>query len=389
MGERKNIFGDFHIHIGRTEAGEAVKITGARNLTFANVIAHGSGDKGIDMIGIIDAASRGVQREIAALLDAGTVTPVDGGGLRYERTTIVLGCELEIMPPGHGPMHLLCYFPTFDDIRAFRAFLERYMKNTQLSTQRFHGGVSELFSAVHELNGIVIPAHVFTPFKSLYGSCADRLTDVLPAEQIIAVELGLSSDSLMADQLAELHSLAFLSNSDAHSLPKIGREYNELAVNSVSFHGWVEALKRENGARVVANYGLDPRLGKYHRTLCKTCERQLAEVAAVCPYCGSRHVIQGVRDRIAALGQHHGDSPRDRPPYIYQVPLEFIPGVGPRALQKLLDQFGTEMNIIHRATEEELAGVVGEKIARRIVRARYSELAIEDGGGGVYGKVNV
>lgn len=385
----ERIFGDFHIHIGRTETGQAVKITGARNLTFANIMVEASRRKGIDMIGIIDAASPAVQREIAELLDKGNVHELDEGGLQYEKTTILLGCELEVRPDGFGPCHLLCYFPHFNDIKEFTSFLSRFMKNTDLSTQRFHGQIDELFRCVERLNGVVIPAHVFTPFKSVYGSCTDRMADVLPLECIAAVELGLSADTFMADQLEELHPYTFLTNSDAHSLPKIGREYNELNVNSVSFNGWLQALRKESGAGVTANYGLNPRLGKYHRTLCKHCEAQLSHSRCVCPHCGSRSIIKGVRDRINEITTAEGEGPKCRPPYIYQIPLEFIPKIGPRILQKLLDHFGTEMNILHRASKEDLASVVGESLAQNIVRARHAELAIEDGGGGVYGKIKL
>lgn len=384
---RKHIFGDFHIHIGRTEKGEPVKITGARNLTFANIMVEASENKGIDMIGIIDAASPVVQSEIAQLLDAGEVEELSDGGLQYRNTTILLGCELEIRPEAFGPAHLLCFFPYYRDIREFTSFLSKHMKNTTLSTQRFHGTTSELFACVKQLGGVVIPAHVFTPFRSIYGSCTDRMADVLPLELLSAVELGLSADTFMADQLDELHRFTFLTNSDAHSLPKIGREYNELEVNRVSFDGWLEAIKREAGAKVVANYGLDPRLGKYYRTFCKQCEQHLSRIVALCPLCGSRSVVKGVRDRIDEMKSGDGVSPIHRPPYIYQIPLEFIPQLGPRLLRKLLNHFGTEMNILHRASEEELAEVVGDPLARSIVAARHSELVIEDGGGGIYGKI--
>lgn len=383
----RRIFGDFHIHIGRTERGEPVKITGARHLTFANIMVEASENKGIDMIGIIDAASPVVQTEIGELLDNGQVEELSDGGLQYRNTTILLGCELEIRPDTFGPAHLLCFFPYFRDIREFTAFLSKHMKNTSLSTQRFHGRTLELLACVKQLGGVIIPAHVFTPFRSIYGSCTDRMADVLPLEHLSAVELGLSADTPMADQLDELHPLTFLTNSDAHSLPKIGREYNELEVNRVSFYGWLEAIKREAGARVVANYGLDPRLGKYHRTFCKQCEQHLSHIVPVCPLCGSRSVVKGVRDRIDEIKSGDGVSPAHRPPYTYQIPLEFIPKLGPRLLQKLLDHFGTEMNILHRATGEELAEVVGEHLAQSIIAARYSELPIVDGGGGIYGKI--
>lgn len=386
MGNRR-IFGDFHIHIGRSARGAVVKVSGARHLTFANIVEEASRRKGMDMIGIIDAASPPVQREIAELLERQLLVEKEGGGLVYERTTVILGCELEIKPEKYGPAHLLCYFPFFKNIQWFSRFLAKHMKNIQLSTQRFHGTVDELFKQVGRLEGIIVPAHVFTPFKSLYGSCTERLADVLPPEQIVAVELGLSADTRMADQLGELHRYAFLSNSDAHSLAKIGREYNEMTVRDVSFAGWLEALKRERGTGIIANYGLDPRLGKYHRTLCRQCAHQFAPFSPVCPHCGSRRVVRGVKDRIRSLAHGSGNSPDSRPPYVYQIPLEFIPGIGPKVKEKLLSRFGTEMNIIHRVSSDELARTVGETLSRRIVQARRSELDIVDGGGGVYGKV--
>jgi PHP family Zn ribbon phosphoesterase len=107
-----------------------------------------------------------------------------------------------------------------------------------------------------------------------------------------------------------------------------------------------------------------------------------------CLYCGSKKIVRGVMDRIldiADRGEPHV-SPH-RPQYHYQVPLEFIPGLGKRKFEQLLDRFGTEMNIIHRASEAEIASVVGEEIARYIMQAREGVLALEVGGGGQYGKV--
>ena len=80
--------------------------------------------------------------------------------------------------------------------------------------------------------GLIVPAHVFTPHKGIYGSTAPRMADVLDTSLVDAVELGLSSDSSMASYIRELDQTPFLTNSDAHSLGKIGREYNELQIAS-------------------------------------------------------------------------------------------------------------------------------------------------------------
>lgn len=115
---------------------------------------------------------------------------------------------------------------------------------------------------------------------------------------------------------------------------------------------------------------------------------ETAQLPGACPACGSAKIVQGVLDRIHAISdRERSQVPAHRPPYIMQVPLEFIPGVGPRTLNKLLDRFGTEMAVLHQATAEELAETVGEKTAEYIVKARCGELVLASGGGGTYGKV--
>ena len=101
-----------------------------------------------------------------------------------------------------------------------------------------------------------MPAHAFTPHRSVYGSCARRMTEIFPPEawaRIPAIELGLSADSTLADRIAELSDTTFLSNSDAHSLPKIAREYNLLRMHEATYAELLLALRREQGRAVVAN----------------------------------------------------------------------------------------------------------------------------------------
>ena len=200
----------------------------------------------------------------------------------------------------------------------------------------------------------------------------------------------MSSDTFLADTISELESKAFLTNSDAHSLPKIAREYNKLEVKDISFKEVVKALKNEEGRKIVANYGLDPKLGKYHRTYCDDCESTIEtkEPVAICPKCGSNQVTFGVFDRIELIkDKKETKSPKTRPPYIYQVPLQFIPGVGAKQITKLLDHFGTEMTILHKLTKDDIESVVGEKVAEKIIKVREGNVTIQAGGGGVYGKV--
>ncbi|GIP20182.1 endonuclease Q family protein [Paenibacillus sp. J22TS3] len=384
-------YADLHIHIGRTERGEPVKISGSRNLTFAQIASEASDRKGIELIGIIDCHSPGVQYDIHQSLDRGDMVELEEGGITYGRTTILLGSEIEIREPGMGPAHLLVYFPHLKVMEEFTGWLSKRMKNVGLSSQRLHAPARTLQEEVAARGGMLIPAHIFTPHKSIYGSAAPRMEDVLDLSLIRAVELGLSADSEMAGYLSELDAFTILTNSDAHSLGKIGREYNELALLKPNYFEFEKALNRQDGRAVTANYGLNPRLGKYHRTYCSGCQSILDEqniAVQKCSYCGSTKLTKGVLDRIRSIADREvPEVPAHRPPYKYQIPLEFIPGLGPAKLTALLEAFGTEMNILHRVSAEELASVVGPELSAAIVDAREGRTQLTAGGGGTYGKV--
>jgi len=387
----KEFYADLHIHIGRTTSGQAVKISGSKDLTFANIAKEAAGRKGMELIGIIDCHSPEVQKDILACLDSGEMTELAGGGIAYRGTTVLLGSEIEIYEEGKGAAHLLAYFPDLAVMQHFTAWMAKHMKNVNLSSQRIYVPARKLQEEIYARGGIMIPAHVFTPHKGIYGNVAPRMSDVLDLDMISGVELGLSADSEMAGLISELDRFTFVTNSDAHSLGKIGREYNRIRLAEPSFREFVMALDRSEGRGVTANFGLNPRLGKYHRTYCLGCSRILdgpEAMTGACPHCGSVKKVQGVLDRILDIADRQEPRmPADRPKYHYQVPLEFIPGLGKATMKRLLERFGTEMAILHRATERDIAETVGEKLARQIVMARNGTLSLSAGGGGTYGKV--
>lgn len=393
------IFADLHVHIGRNESNKPIKITAARSLNFANIAKECNERKGIEIVGIIDCASPYVIEDIENFLQTGDAYEIEDGGIIYKnKICIILGSEIETSEKGlngHcGSAHNLCYFPHLEDIKAFSKEMSTHIKNITLSSQRADISAYELIDIVQKYNGILIPAHCFTPHKSFYGNCTDRLEKIFKEKysQVLAIELGLSSDTYMADTISELEEKAFLTNSDAHSLPKIAREYNKILVNDISFKELVMALKNEGGRKILANFGLDPKLGKYHRTYCETCGKVIEGKPPVfkCDTCDSKNITMGVFDRVEVIRDKDKTvSPKTRPEYIYQVPLSFIPGVGPKVMEKLLNAFGTEMNILHKISNDDLESVVGEKIAKNIILAREGNLSIQAGGGGVYGKIDV
>ncbi|QKY69255.1 endonuclease Q family protein [Lentibacillus sp. CBA3610] len=384
----KSFFADMHIHIGRDMYNHPVKITGAKTLTLTNVLKEASRNKGIHMVGVIDSHAPAVQQELKELMETGLAHELEDGGIRFENATLILGSEIEVYDENcQGPLHVLCFLPTLAKMEKFSEWLTTRMKNITLSSQRYYGTAKDLQYKVKELSGIFIPAHVFTPFKSMYGKGVHTsLNEVFDADLIDGIELGLSSDTAMADQIGELHDFTFLSNSDAHSLPKIAREYQAIRMEEPSFKEFYWALHNINERQVKRNFGMNPRLGKYHTTVCSQCLEPLSADAAKCHRCGSTKIVKGVFDRIQELKTNHEEK-RNRPPYLYQVPLEYLPALGPKTFKKLLDHFQTEMNVIHYASFEDLKEIIPEKLATSIINMRQGKLSIKAGGGGKYGTV--
>ncbi len=401
-----NYFVDLHVHIGRAGDGSPVKITAARSLTVANIMEECLVRKGIELVGIVDASSPKVQKDLAGLVETGFLREMNGGGLRYkESVTLILGGEVETTDrvPGKdgrergGSAHCLCYFPLLAGLRAFSGELAKpgRTKNPNLSSQKCNMTMQELWELVNSIGGILIPAHAFTPHKGVYGSVSSFREILTPAawDAVPAVELGLSADSNYADMIAELSGKSFLSNSDAHSLSKIGREYNIVRMAEPTYNELVMALRREGGRAVTGNYGFDPKLGKYHRTYCEGCRLTAGGSPPVeaCPKCGikadGRRVVMGVLDRIYQIRESiRPEPPEHRPPYRHQIPLENLPGLGQKSLAKLLAAY-TEMDVLHEISAAELERTAGSQIAEIIILARESRLEVSPGGGGHYGRV--
>lgn len=374
------VFADLHVHIGRSKNNKPIKITAARSLNFDNIAFECANRKGIQMVGIIDCASPYVIADIEEFLQTGEAFELEDGGILYQdKVCIILGSEIEtseITEDGKtGSAHNLCYFPKLEDIKAFSREMEQHISNITLSSQRANISAYDLIKIVQRYHGVLVPAHVFTPHKSFYGNCTRRLERIFKEyyKDIPAIELGLSSDTYLADKISELENKTFLTNSDAHSLPKIGREYNKLLLNDISYKEFLMALKNDSGRKVITNYGLDPKLGKYHRTYCEDCEKNIEQEAPVikCDTCDSKHITMGVLDRIEMIkDKTETKSPENRPEYVYQIPLSFIPGLGNKTLEKLLDTFKTEMNILHKASKDDLEGVISHDLAESIINAR-------------------
>ena len=387
-----NYFADLHIHIGASANGKPVKITASNNLTFENIVRESNDRKGLDMIGIIDCASPRVQQDIEDMLNKGDIKEIKGGGFQYKDEMVIIpGAEVESREENGGMVHYLAYFPYLDNLKEFTDIMDQYITNVNLSSQVTGLTGSQILKITKAAGGIMVIAHAFTPHKSFYGNAFKSYREVFSKKEwnsIPAIELGLSADANLADHLHELNEKSFLSNSDAHSVPKIAREYNIVRMENLSFEELKLTLFRKDNRRILANYGLDPRLGKYHRSYCPDCNKKFTAEKAVkkCPNCG-KELIMGVKDRILDIADQKINHPDHRGEYIYQIPLLDIPGIGDKTLQKLLNEFGNEMEVIHHTDLSELKKVLNSSLAKKIDKARKGEAKILSGGGGNYGKM--
>lgn len=198
------------------------------------------------------------------------------------------------------------------------------------------------------------------------------------------MSFGLSADTDYADRIRELADKKFLTNSDAHSLPKIAREYNTFEMENISFESFKKVLgyedKIQNGYNklnyIVCNNGMYSRLGKYNKTYCDMCECVSEIEDGKCKKCGSKKIVKGVEDRVLEIADGESISPKNRPEYMYKIPLEYIPKLGKKTKEKMLELYGTEMNILNKVSIKNIEENFGKQIAKNIEIARNGNITI-------------
>lgn len=270
---------------------------------------------------------------------------------------------------------------------------------------------------------LLIPAHCWTPWFSLYGSKGgfDSLEEAFGdyTKNIYAVETGLSSDPAMNWRIKELERRAIVSFSDAHSPAKLGREATvfkgdkNFSYNDV-YWAIAERYVGKNEGKLKIDYTIEfyPEEGKYHLTGHRNCG--VKQEGTMCPVCGkplTRGVLSRVQElagseveaikRINQQGVMFNYHPTDetRPPYVMMVPLQEIlaqvhgVGVGSKRVQleyeRLTGELGGEFQVLLDTSIERLVGLGGDKLAAAIDRVRRQEISIDPGYDGEYGKVKI
>ncbi len=253
----------------------------------------------------------------------------------------------------------------------------------------------------------IVPAHVWTPWFSVFGSmsgfnsleeCFGKYTD-----KIFAIETGLSSDPAMNWRLSKLDNVSLISNSDSHSLERIGREAN-IFDTELSYQGIINTIKSRDKGKFIATVEFFPEEGKYHFDGHRACNisfspEETKEHKGVCPVCGRKLTI-GVMNRVDELADRPaGYQDEKRTPFYNLVPLDevisAVYGVGVASkkvkgeYENLIKTFRNEFSILLEVPIDEIKKSVNPQIAEGIKRVRERKLYIEPGYDGEYGKIKI
>ncbi|HEA84502.1 MAG TPA: DNA helicase UvrD [Candidatus Wildermuthbacteria bacterium] len=254
---------------------------------------------------------------------------------------------------------------------------------------------------------MIVPAHAWTPWFSIFGSksgfdtieeCFDEYT-----KYITAIETGLSSDPQMNWRLSALDNITLISNSDSHSLPKIGREANIFNTDK-TYNGIADVLKTKNKDKFLFTVEFFPEEGKYHYDGHRLCNVSFAPAESkkhknLCPTCKKPLVI-GVLNRVEELADRKdGEKPENAIPFKSLIPLQeiiaeaFGVGVSTKRTQeeyeKLVSSLKNEFYVLLDATPEELKDTASPEVAEGIMRVREGKVKIEPGYDGEYGKIAI
>ena len=305
--------------------------------------------------------------------------------------------------------HNLVYVPTVDAAKRFADRLSRIGKLASDGRPILGLDARDLLELTLETDpaAFLIPAHIWTPWFSMLGSksgfdsVAECFSDL--ADQIFAVETGLSSDPPMNRRVPELDRMTLVSNSDAHSPSKLGREANLLDIE-FGYGPMLAALRTGDG--FLGTVEFFPEHGKYHLDGHRKCKLRLSpeETRAYrgrCPSCGGLITV-GVMSRVMDLAdpaRPEGFEPPSSRDFLRLVPLEETAAevLGTSAASRKAAELcarmrcalGPELHIMKDAPLEDIESAGGFPMREAIRRIRSGEMALDAGYDGEFGTVRV
>ncbi|MBW1836545.1 MAG: UvrD-helicase domain-containing protein [Deltaproteobacteria bacterium] len=407
---------DFHVH-------SKFSIATAKNLDLENLYIAAQ-LKGIKVVGTGDFTHPGWFSEIKEKL-----VPAEEGLFKLKEA-ISSKCDAHVPPSCRDQVrfilvseisniykkknktrknHNLVFVPDLSIVERFNKKLEK-IGNIKSDGRPILGlDARNLFEILLETSeqNYLIPAHIWTPWFSILGSksgfdsideCFEDLT-----HQIFAIETGLSSDPPMNRRVSALDGLTLVSNSDAHSPLKVGREAN-IFDTELSYSAIKSAIKSGDPKRFLGTFEFFPEEGKYHLDGHRKCNVRLNPKESMkqggkCPVCG-KPLTLGVLYRVEELSDRaEGATPQKKHPFYSIVPLTeilaeiFRVGSGSKKVQQgyhgLLDKLGPEFEILHSLKTQTIDKSGVPLLGEAIRRMRAKEIFINPGYDGEFGKIKI
>ena len=249
----------------------------------------------------------------------------------------------------------------------------------------------------------LVPAHIWTPWFSALGARSgfDAIEDCYGdlSKHIFAVETGLSSDPAMNARVSKLDRYRLVSNSDAHSPQRLGRE---VCVFETGTDYWAMKAALETGAGYWGTLEANAETGKYYTDGHRACAVRLSPSESrmregKCPACG-QPLTMGVLHRVEDLAdREHARELESRSRSLVPLPeiLGEIQDSGAksaavlREYERLLARAGPELTLLNASEPEELRKAGGTLLEEAILRMRRGEVTCEPGYDGIYGKVRL
>lgn len=397
------IVADFHIHSKYSRAT-------SREMEAAT-LALWAGKKGINLLGTGDFTHPQYFAELQGALE-----PAEKGLFKLKgkpsNVRFILTVEVSNIFSAKGKgrrIHTILFAPSFEAAQKINTRLSRIGNVRSDGRPIFGSHVKDMVKIALDASPdcLVVPAHAWTPWFSLYGANSgfDSIEECFEeeAKNIFAIETGLSSDPAMNWRLSALDRITLLSNSDSHSPPRIGREANVFDCE-MDYFEIVGAIRAKDRKKLLYTIEFFPEEGKYHFDGHRDCKVVLApeeskKQKSLCPRCG-RKLTVGVLHRVGDLAdREEGFIPKEAVPFKNMIPLDEIiadahgVAVGTKTVdreyERLIHEIGPELAVLFDRTEEELKSAASPKVAEGILHVRDRQVEILPGYDGVYGKIKV
>lgn len=405
--------GDFHLHSKYSRAT-------SKHMDLENFDKWAK-IKGIQVLGTGDFTHPEWFRELKEKLE-----PAEKGLFRLKKlqseVRFILTSEISCIYSKNEKVrkiHIIIFAPNFETVLKINTRLSG-IGNLKADGRPILGlDAKELAKIVLDASSdcLVVPAHAWTPWFGIFGSksgfdsmeeCFEEMT-----KYIYSIETGLSSDPPMNWRLSSLDNITLISNSDAHSPRKIGREANIFEGENLNYKAIIEAIKQgsktniqnpTSNIKLVSTIEFFPEEGKYHFDGHRKCDVRLSpeerkKYGGICPNCGKPLTI-GVMSRVDELAdKKEGEKPSNFIPFVSLVPLPeiiqkvFLAGSTEtikvqEEYQKLISIFGSEFKILLDTEIGDIAKISPE-VAEGIRNVRERKIKVIPGYDGEFGKVQI